>query len=98
MQGISSSNHHAYFRDGNTKIRMVVPPSSAVDVTTVPGGSTQSSGFSGSPDDRRISVSVERCPSSGINDALYAKYFRRDTHRASPYSPTTSAENVPTLL
>ena len=35
-----------YFRDGDTKIRMLVPPAGAVDVTTVPGGSGTVSFFS----------------------------------------------------
>ena len=34
---VSASNDQVYFRDGDTTIRMVVPPASAADVTTVPG-------------------------------------------------------------
>jgi hypothetical protein len=56
---VSASSDQVYFRDGDTKIRMVVPPSSAVDVTTVPGNATTVSFFSVSPDDQRIAVLVE---------------------------------------
>ena len=98
LPGVSASNHHVYFRDGDTKIRMVVPPSSAVDVTTVPGGSTVISGFSVSPDDRRIAVSVERFSASGISDALYVEDLRGHTHRANIYSATAAAGKVTTML
>jgi hypothetical protein len=56
---VSATGDQVYFRDGDTRIRMVVPPSSAVDVTTVPGNATTISYFSVSPDDQRIAVLVE---------------------------------------
>src|SRR5712664_1244919 len=56
---VSASNDAVYFRDGDTKIRQVVPPASAVDVTTVPGSPSIVSFFSVSPDDQQIAVLTE---------------------------------------
>src|SRR5258708_13930486 len=56
---VSATTDAVYFRDGDTKIREVVPPGSAADVTTVPGVPTTVSFFSLSPDDLRISLLVE---------------------------------------
>jgi hypothetical protein len=92
LPAVSASNQHVYFRDGDTKIRMVIPPSSAVDVTTVPGGSSVISGFSVSPDDRRIAVSVEQFSSTQITDRLYVEDLRGHTHHANIYSATSSNE------
>ena len=39
---VSATTDEVYFRDGDTKIREVVPPGSAADVTTVPGGDRKS--------------------------------------------------------
>src|SRR5260370_24583688 len=47
---VSATADGVYFRDGDTKIRVVVPPGSAADVTTVPGRPTTGSFFSVSPD------------------------------------------------
>lgn len=56
---VSASNDQVYFRDGDTSIRRVVPPSSAADVTTVPGSANVASFFSVSPDNQKIAVLVE---------------------------------------
>jgi len=98
LPGVSASNDHVYFRDGDTRIRMVVPPASVADVTTVPGGSTVISGFSVSPDDRRIAVSVERFSASGINDRLYVEDLRGHTHHVDIYSTTTAAGKITRML
>jgi hypothetical protein len=71
---VSASNDEVYFRDGDTKIRMVVPPGSAADVTTVPGGTNVISFFSVSPDDQRIAVMVEDVSSgTAISERLYVE-------------------------
>src|ERR1700674_1800313 len=46
---VSATSDQVYFRDGDTKIRMVTPPSSAIDVTDVPGNATPISFFSATP-------------------------------------------------
>ena len=56
---VSATNDEVYFRNGDTDIKEVVPPASAVTVTTVPGSSNVVSFFSVSPDDQRIAVLVE---------------------------------------
>jgi len=98
LPGVSASNDHVYFRDGATRIRMVVPPATAVDVTTVPGGPTVITGFSVSPDDRRIAVSVERFSASAISDTLYVEDLRGHAHHADIYTATTAAGKITTML
>lgn len=87
---VSSSNSSVYFRDGDTKIRMVQPPSGAVDVTTVPGGPTTISFFSVSPDDQRIAVLVEDLsPATTANLRLYVEDLRGGGHHADIYTAST---------
>jgi hypothetical protein len=84
---VSGSNNHIYFRDGDTKIRMVVPPSTAVDVTTVPGSASVVSSFSVSPDDQRIAVLVEDVSSgTGISLRLYVEDLRGAGNHADIYT------------
>jgi hypothetical protein len=98
LPGVSASNDHVYFRDGNTRIRMVVPPASGLDVTTVPGGPSVITGFSVSPDDRRIAVSVERFTASAISDTLYVEDLRGHTHHADIYTATIALGKTTTML
>jgi hypothetical protein len=87
---VSSSNSSVYFRDGDTRIRMVQPPSGAVDVTTVPGGPTTISFFSVSPDDQRIAVLVEDLsPATTANLRLYVEDLRSGGHHADIYTTST---------
>jgi len=87
---VSSSSTAVYFRDGDTKIRMVVPPASAADVTTVPGGPTTISFFSVSPDDTRIAVLVEDLsPASTINLRLYVEDLVGGGHHTDIYTTST---------
>ncbi len=94
LPAVSASNSHVYFRDGDTKIRMLVPPSTAVDVTTVPGGPTKVSGFSVSPDDQRIAVAVEELSGAGPSQAasislrLYVENLRGGGSHADIYTAT----------
>ena len=91
---VSSSNTSVYFRDGDTKIRMVLPPSGAVDVTTVPGGPTTISFFSVSPDDQRIAVLVEDLsPATTANLRLYVEDLRGGGHHADIYTTSTPKGN-----
>ena len=76
---VSASNEQVYFRDGDTKIRMVVPPSSSVDVTTVPGDANTISFFSVSPDDKRIAVLVEDLSAAA---AIKLRLYVEDLHGA----------------
>jgi hypothetical protein len=86
---VSASNHQVYFRDGDTKIRMVVPPASAVDVTTVPGGPATISFFSVSPDDQRIAVLVEDLSgSTTISERLYVEDLVGGGHHADIFTTT----------
>jgi len=86
---VSASNDQVYFRDGDTKIRMVVPPASAVDVTTVPGGPFTISFFSVSPDDQRIAVLVEDLSASTtISERLYVEDLVGGGHHADIYTTT----------
>jgi hypothetical protein len=76
-----------YFRDGNTKIRMMAPPASATDVTTVPGNATTISFFSVSPDDQRIAVVVEDLSgSTAIKLRLYVEDLRGHTNHSEIYT------------
>ena len=87
---VSASADQVYFRDGDTKIRMVVPPASAADVTTVPGGPTTISFFSVSPDNQRIAVLVEDLSASAtIGIRLYVEDLRGGGHHADIFSTTT---------
>lgn len=87
---VSASNDQVYFRDGDTRIRMVVPPNGAVDVTTVPGGQETVSFFSVSPDDQRIAVMAEDLsPSTNIGLRLYVEDLHGGGHHSEIYSTTT---------
>src|SRR3989442_8194878 len=87
---VSSSNASIYFRDGDTKIRVVQPPSGALDVTTVPGGPTTISFFSVSPDDQRIAVLVEDLsPATTANLRLYVEDLRGGGHHADVFTTST---------
>jgi hypothetical protein len=87
---VSTTTDEVYFRDGDTKIRMVVPPASAADVTTVPGGPTTISFFSVSPDDQRIAVLVEDLSgASSIGERLYVEDLHGGGHHVDIYSTTT---------
>jgi hypothetical protein len=87
---VSASNDEVYFRDGDTKIREVVPPGSAADVTTVPGGPTTVSFFSVSPDDLRIAVLVEDLSgATSIGLRLYVEDLRGGGHHADIYTTST---------
>ena len=87
---VSATTDEVYFRDGDTKIRMVVPPGSASDVTTVPGGPTTVSFFSVSPDDQRIAVLVEDLSgATTIALRLYVEDLHGGGHHADIYTTTT---------
>jgi hypothetical protein len=87
---VSASNDEVYFRDGDTKISEVVPPGSAADVTTVPGGTTTVSFFSVSPDDLRIAVLVEDLSgATTIGLRLYVEDLRGGGHHADIYTAST---------
>jgi hypothetical protein len=104
LPAVSASDRHVYFRDGDTKIRMLVPPSSAIDVTTVPGGQTTVSGFSVSPDDQRIAVVVEDLTGAGPSQAasislrLYVEDLRGGGSHADIYNTTFPAGKAATML
>jgi len=94
LPGVSATDHHIYFRDGDSKIRILVPPSSAMDVTTVPGGPHTISGFSISPDDQRIAVSVEDLSQAPvINLRLYVEDLQGGGHHADIYTTSTATGN-----
>jgi hypothetical protein len=87
---VSASIDQVYFRDGDTKIRMVVPPASSADVTSVPGGPNTISFFSVSPDDQRIAVLVEDLSGPAtISLRLYVEDLRGGGHHADIYTSTT---------
>jgi hypothetical protein len=95
---VSASSDQIYFRDGDTKIRMVVRPSSATDVTTVPGGANVVSFFSVSPDDQRIAVLVEDLTSPTIiNERLYVEDLHGGGHHADIYTTTQPKGSGTTL-
>jgi len=88
---VSATTDQVYFRDGDTKIRMVIPPGSAADVTTVPGGPTTVSFFSVSPDDQRIAVLVEDLSgASSIGERLYVEDLHGGGHHADIYTATVT--------
>jgi hypothetical protein len=95
---VSASADAVYFRDGDTKIRMVVPPTNAIDVTTVPGGPSTISFFSVSPDNQRIAVLVEDLAGSGpIGLRLYTEDLRGGGHHADIFTTTTPRAGGTTL-
>jgi hypothetical protein len=96
---VSASDSQVYFRDGDTKIRMVVPPSSVVDVTTVPGDSNVISFFSVSPDDKRIAVLVEdMSAAAAIKLRLYVEDLRGGGHHAEIFTSTVTKGKGETTL
>jgi len=96
---VSASNDQVYFRDGDVKIRMLVPPAGAVDVTTVPGGSNTVSFFSVSPDDQRIAVLVEDLSgASSIGLRLYVEDLVGGGHHSDIYTTTTPKGKTGTTL
>ena len=96
---VSASSDEVYFRDGDTKIRMVVPPGSAADVTTVPGGANVISFFSVSPDDQRIAVLVEDVSSgTAINLRLYVEDLHGGGNHVDIYAVTVPKDKRGTTL
>src|ERR1700674_324170 len=96
---VSATSDHVYFREGDTKIRVVVPPSSATDVTTVPGGANVVSFFSVSPDDQRIAVLVEDLSAATtIGERLYVEDLHGGGHHADIYSTTQPKGKTGTTL
>jgi hypothetical protein len=96
---VSASNDEVYFRDGDTKIRQVVPPGGAVDVTTVPGGPNLISFFSVSPDDQQIAVLVEDVSSgTAISERLYVEDLHGAGHHVDIYSTLTPKDKRGTTL
>ncbi|GAC1507882.1 MAG: hypothetical protein NVS1B3_08650 [Candidatus Dormibacteraceae bacterium] len=96
---VSASDHEVYFRDGDTKIRKVVAPASAEDVTTVPGGQNIISFFSVSPDDQQIAVVVEDVSSgTAISVRLYVEDLRGGAHHVELYSAQTPKDARGTTL
>ena len=96
---VSASDDQVYFRDGDTKIRMVVPPDSAADVTTVPGSATVISFFSVSPDDQRIAVLVEDLSgTTTIGLRLYVEDLHGGGHHSDVYTATTPKGKAATTL
>jgi hypothetical protein len=94
---VSATSDQVYFRDG-AKIRMVTPPSGAVDVTTVPNSSTVVSFFSVSPDDQRIAVVVmDVSGASAISLRLYVEDLRGGGHHLDIYSTAVSRSQATTL-
>jgi hypothetical protein len=96
---VSASSDEVYFRDGDNKIRQVVPPGSAVDVTTVPGGPNIISFFSVSPDDQQIAVLVEDVSSgTGITERLYVEDLHGGGHHADIYTTQVPKDQRGTTL
>ncbi len=96
---VSASSDEVYFRDGDNKIRQVVPPGSAVDVTTVPGGPNIISFFSVSPDDQQIAVLVEDVSSgTGITERLYVEDLHGGGHHADIYTTQVPKDKRGTTL
>jgi hypothetical protein len=98
LPAVSATTSHIYFRDGDTKVRMLVPPSAALDVTSVPGGPKVVSGFSVSPDDQRIAVSVEEFSTDAITDRLYVEDLHGGGHHADIFSTSIPAGKQTTML
>lgn len=96
---VSASSDQVYYRDGDTKIRMVVPPASYVDVTTVPGDANTISFFSVSPDDQRIAVLVEDLSgAASIKLRLYVEDLHGGGHHADIYTATVTKGKGETTL
>src|ERR1700681_4850861 len=96
---VSATTDEVYFRDGDNKIREVVPPGSAADVTTVPGGPTTVSFFSVSPDDLRIAVLVEDLsPATTIGLRLYVEDLRGGGHHSDIYTASTPKDKTGSTL
>ncbi len=96
---VSASDDQVYFRDGDTKIRMVVPPASSLDVTTVPGDANSISFFSVSPDDKRIAVLVEDLSAAAaIKLRLYVEDLHGGGHHADIYTSTITKGKGETTL
>lgn len=95
---VSATNGHVYVREGSA-IRMIVPPSTKVDVTTVPDSSTQVSMFSVSPDDKKIAVVVlDTSSSTHIGTRLYVEDLVGGGHHADIYANSASRAGTPTTL
>jgi hypothetical protein len=95
---VSATNDQVYFRDG-AKIRMITPPSGAVDVTTVPNSQSAVSFFSVSPDDQRIAVVVMDVSSAtAINLRLYVEDLQGGGHHADIYSTSVNRSKAATTL
>jgi hypothetical protein len=96
---VSASNDEVYFRDGDNKIRQVVPPGSAVDVTTVPGGPNIISFFSVSPDDQQIAVLVEDVSGgTAISERLYVEDLHGGGHHVDIYTTLVPKDKRGTTL
>jgi hypothetical protein len=96
---VSATTDEVYFRDGDNKIREVVPPGSAADVTTVPGGPTTVSFFSVSPDDLRIAVLVEDLsPATTIGLRLYVEDLRGGGHHSDIYTASIPKDKTGSTL
>ena len=95
---VSATSDQVYFRDGG-KIRMVVPPSSATDVTTVPNGQSVVSFFTVSPDDQRIAVVVMDVSAvNTISLKLYVEDLHGGGHHADIYSTVETRSKASTTL
>jgi hypothetical protein len=95
---VSASNSQVYFRDGG-KIRMIVPPNGAADVTTVPNSNSVVSFFSVSPDEQRIAVVVVDVTSAtAVTTRLYVEDLHGGGHHADIYSTSASKTSNPTTL
>jgi hypothetical protein len=96
---VSASNDAVYFRDGDTKIRQVVPPAGAVDVTTVPGSPSIVSFFSVSPDDQQIAVLTEDVSSNtGISERLYVEDLKGGGHHVDIFTTQVPKDKRGTTL
>lgn len=96
---VSASSDQVYFRDGDTNIRMVVPPASAAAVTTVPGSANVVSFFSVSPDDQRIAVVVEDLSAATtFSLRLYVEDLRGHGHHADIFSTVQPKGKAGTTL
>ena len=96
---VSASNDEVYFRDGDTKIRMVVPPGSAADVTSVPGGPNIISFFSVSPDNQQIAVFTENVSSgTAIDERLYVEDLHGGGHHVDLYTTQVPKDERGTTL
>jgi hypothetical protein len=95
---VSATDGHVYFREGET-IRMVVPPSAAVDVTKVPNSSSVMSFFSVRPDDQRIAVVVVDVSSpTTVTTRLYVEDLFGGGHHSEIYlASATKGQNPLTL-